>query len=158
MNVLTMPLHLGHSDIPLATTLPPAGFVITLTHPCVSMAVITSARFWKDSVILVMAVLTMPLHSGALGFTSSHNVATRWIQHNFNTTACFDGCHSITEIRERLQHIRTDATSLPQNWSCIVFTIGFIVSLVHLTCIFMSSVILFSAFFFAHGFFVLQNK
>ena len=34
MNVLTMPLHLGHSDLPLATMLPPAGFVKTLTLPC----------------------------------------------------------------------------------------------------------------------------
>ena len=48
MNVLTMPLHLGHSDLLLATTLPPSGFVITLTHPCVLMAVTTSARFCND--------------------------------------------------------------------------------------------------------------
>ena len=31
-----------------ATTLPPAGLVITLTHLPVVMAVTTSARFWKD--------------------------------------------------------------------------------------------------------------
>ena len=48
MNVLTMPLQLGHSDLPLATTLPPAGFVITLTLPCVLMAATTSARSWSD--------------------------------------------------------------------------------------------------------------
>ena len=33
---------------------------------------------------------------------------------NFDATACFDGCHSITEILERSQRIRTDAVSLSQ--------------------------------------------
>ena len=47
-NVLTMPLHLAHSDSPLATTLPRAGFIITLTLLCVLMAVTTSARSWND--------------------------------------------------------------------------------------------------------------
>ena len=45
---------------------------------------------------------------GTWGFTSSHNVTTRWIHHNFDATACFDGCHGIDEIWERLQRIRTD--------------------------------------------------
>ena len=54
---------------------------------------------------------------GTSGFTSSHNVTTRWIHHNFDATACFDGCHNITEILERLQRIRTDAVSLSQYWS-----------------------------------------
>ena len=48
MNVLTMPLHLGLSAIPLNTTLPPAGFITTLTHPCVLMAVTPSLRSWND--------------------------------------------------------------------------------------------------------------
>ena len=52
---------------------------------------------------------------GTLGFTSNHNVATRWIHHNFDASACFDGCHNITEILERLQRIRTDAASPSQN-------------------------------------------
>ena len=51
---------------------------------------------------------------GILGFTSSHN-GTRWIHHNFDATACFGGCHSITEILEQLQRIRTDAVSLSQH-------------------------------------------
>ena len=29
---------------------------------------------------------------GTLGFTSSHNVTTRWTHHNFDAGACFDGC------------------------------------------------------------------
>ena len=52
---------------------------------------------------------------GTSGFTSSHNVTTRWIHHNFDATACFDGCHDITEILERLQRIRTDTVSLSQH-------------------------------------------
>ena len=47
---------------------------------------------------------------GTSGFTSSHNVTTCWIHHNFDATACFDGCHSITDILERLQ----DTVSLSQ--------------------------------------------
>ena len=45
MNVPTMLLHLIHLALSLASTLPPAGFVITLTHLPVVMAVTTSARF-----------------------------------------------------------------------------------------------------------------
>ena len=48
MNVLTMLRHLVHLASSLTTTLPTAGFVITLTHLCVLVAVTTSARFWKD--------------------------------------------------------------------------------------------------------------
>ena len=54
---------------------------------------------------------------GTLGFTLNHNVATRWINNNFDASACFDGCHYITEILERLQRIRIDAESLSQHWS-----------------------------------------
>ena len=52
---------------------------------------------------------------GTLGFTSNLNVATCWIHHNFDASACFDGCNNIIEILERLQRIRTDAASLSQN-------------------------------------------
>ena len=58
---------------------------------------------------------------GSLDLVSSHNVATRWVRHNFDTSVCCDGWNNISEILERLQHIRTDATSLPQNgsWCCV---------------------------------------
>ena len=52
---------------------------------------------------------------GTFGLTSSHNVVIRWIHHNFDASACFDGCHSITEILERLKRIRTDTVSLYQH-------------------------------------------
>ena len=51
---------------------------------------------------------------GTFGLTSSRNVATRWIRHNLDAFASFDGCHNITEILERLQRNRTDAASLSQ--------------------------------------------
>ena len=54
---------------------------------------------------------------GTFGLTSNHNVATRWIHHNFDASACFDGCNNIAEVLERLQRIRTDAASLSQNRS-----------------------------------------
>ena len=49
---------------------------------------------------------------GTFGLTSSHNVATRWIHKNFDASVSFDGCNNISEVLERLQHIRTDATPL----------------------------------------------
>ena len=52
MNVLTMLLHLVHLASFPATTLPLAGFVITLTHLPVVMVVTASARFWKDCIAL----------------------------------------------------------------------------------------------------------
>ena len=54
---------------------------------------------------------------GTFGLTSSHNVATRCILNNIDASVCFDGFHSISEVLERLQHIRTDATSLLQHRS-----------------------------------------
>ena len=37
---------------------------------------------------------------GTFGLVSNHNVSTRWIHHNFDAIACFDGCHNIIEILE----------------------------------------------------------
>ena len=48
MNVPIMLLHLVHLALSPATTLPPARFVITLTHLPVVMAVTASARSWND--------------------------------------------------------------------------------------------------------------
>ena len=43
---------------------------------------------------------------GTFGLISSHNVTTRWIRHNFDTSVCFDGCNNISETLERLQHMQ----------------------------------------------------
>ena len=105
MNVLTMPLRLGHSDLPLATMLPPAGFTIILTLPCVLMDVTTSPRSWND-------------------------------------------CNTLEQMQCRFTEMGVS----------VVFTIGFIVFLVHLMCIF--SVIFDPALslLVAHGCFVLYHK
>ena len=39
---------------------------------------------------------------GTYGLTSSHIVATRWIQNYFDASVCFDGCNNITKVLERL--------------------------------------------------------
>ena len=54
---------------------------------------------------------------GTFGITSCHNVSTRWIHNNFDASVCFDGCNNISEVLERLQHSRTDATSIPPDRS-----------------------------------------
>ena len=57
-------------------------------------------------------------HAAALetfGLTSSHNVATRWIHHNFDASVCFEGCNNIAEVLEQLRRIRSDAASLSPN-------------------------------------------
>ena len=73
---------------------------------------------------------------GTFGLTSNHNVVTRWIRNNFDTSVCFDGCNNISEVLERF----AAQTSEWESVLCIVF-------LVLLICIFVSSVILLSAFF-----------
>ena len=50
---------------------------------------------------------------GTLGLNSSHNIAARWVHHNFDATVCFEDCNNISEVLERLQYIGTNATSLP---------------------------------------------
>ena len=88
---------------------------------------------------------------GTFGLTSSHNVATRWIHHNFDEFACFDGCHNITEILERLQRIRT-VVSLSQFRSlhCVHHRVHRACSASH-AHVFVLSVFLLSASFFPLG-------
>ena len=52
---------------------------------------------------------------GTFGLISGHNVATRWIRHNFDVSVCFHGCNNISEVLERLQRIRTNATTSHQD-------------------------------------------
>ena len=37
---------------------------------------------------------------GALGLVSNHNLAARWVHHNFDTSACFGSCNNIGEVLE----------------------------------------------------------
>ena len=54
---------------------------------------------------------------GSLGLMSSHNLATRWVRHNFDTSACCADCNNISEVLEKLHGIGTEATSSPQDAS-----------------------------------------
>ena len=42
-----------------------------------------------------------PLHWGPWVLLLTITFVTRWIHHNFDATACFDGCNNISEISER---------------------------------------------------------
>ena len=52
---------------------------------------------------------------GAYGLISRHNVTSRWVRHTFDSDGCFNGCHSISETPERLQHIRTNIATFHQD-------------------------------------------
>ena len=67
---------------------------------------------------------------GTLGVTSSHSVPTRWIHHNFDATACFDGCHSMETVTA---HSNGCCFSFPITGFSLLFTIGFTVPFVHST-------------------------
>ena len=54
---------------------------------------------------------------GTFGLASSHNVATGWINNNFDASVCSERCNNISQVLERLQHMRNDATSLLHNRS-----------------------------------------
>ena len=53
---------------------------------------------------------------GTFGLISNHSDTTRWTRRNFDTFVCPDGCNNIKEILDRLQHIRTNAATLHQDW------------------------------------------
>ena len=56
-----------------------------------------------------------PAALGTFGLISRHNVASRWIRHNFEASECFDERHSISDILERLQHIRKNTATSHQD-------------------------------------------
>ena len=66
---------------------------------------------------------------GTFGLISNHHFATRWTRHNFEDSACVDGCNNISEILERLQHIRKCNDVSPGQGMAMVFLIRSTVSL-----------------------------
>ena len=42
---------------------------------------------------------------GTLGLVSNHDLATRCVRHNFETTACFGSCNNIGDVLEKLRNI-----------------------------------------------------
>ena len=65
---------------------------------------------------------------GSFGFISSHNVATRWVRHNSDTSACCDGCNSISEILENCKASELKQHRYLRIGVSAVFIIGFFVS------------------------------
>ena len=35
---------------------------------------------------------------GTFGLISGHNIATRWIRHNFDASVCFDECRDLESV------------------------------------------------------------
>ena len=54
---------------------------------------------------------------GTFGLVSNHNLATRWVRHNFDASACFGSCNNIGDVLEMLRNIRTETASLPYDGS-----------------------------------------
>ena len=54
---------------------------------------------------------------GTLGLVSNHNLAARWVRHNFYTSACFGSCNNIGEVLEKSRNIRTETAVLPHDGS-----------------------------------------
>ena len=140
------------------------GTILTRTHVQLALACQRSMNFGQRKLRLTMqhvyghsgnlsnACADHAAALGTFGLTSDHNVATRWIRHTFDASACFDGCNNIAEVLERLQRIRTDAASLSQKrcLRCVHHRVHrvYCASHAHTLVLF---VFLLSAFFFAVG-------
>ena len=85
-NVLTMQLHWGPSALPLTTTLPPAGFIITMMHPRVLMAVTTSLRSWNDCIAFEQMQRRFPRIGVSIVFTIGFIV---FLVHLTRISVCF---------------------------------------------------------------------
>ena len=71
----------------------------------------------------------MPLHLAHLGSSPAITSPHAGLVITLTPDVCFDGCNNISEILERLQHIRTNAkTSHQDSGSALVFLIGSTVS------------------------------
>ena len=72
---------------------------------------------------------------GTYGLISRHNVTSRCVRHTFDSDGCFNGCHSIGETLERLQHIRTNIATFSsgQSLALAIFIVFFVFS-AFLTC------------------------
>ena len=68
---------------------------------------------------------------GSLGLISSHNLATRWVRHNFDISACCGDCHSISEVLENCVALELKQHHYLRIGVSVVFFIGFFVTLTH---------------------------
>ena len=87
---------------------------------------------------------------GSLGLVSSHNLATRWVSHSFDTSACFGDCNNIGEVLENCvalelkqhRYLTTGVSAV----SLIVFSMTFTHALHH-TLFALSSFFQYAAFY-----------
>ena len=48
---------------------------------------------------------------GTFGLVSNHDLFTRWVRHDIDTSAWFRSCNNIGEVSEKLRNIGTETTS-----------------------------------------------
>ena len=76
---------------------------------------------------------------GTFGLTSSHNVATRWIHHNFESVAFFFCFWLLSQLEKFFWNDYNEfewrLCLFPKLEASIVFIIGSSVSVMHFTCI-----------------------
>ena len=75
MDVLTMPLHLTHSDLPLTTTLPLVGLFIILMHLRFLTDVTTSMKFWSDYIAFEWSLCLFPKFGASFVFFIGSSVS-----------------------------------------------------------------------------------
>ena len=86
---------------------------------------------------------------GSLSLVSSHNLATRWVRHSFDTSTCFGDCTNIGEVLAKCIALELKQHRYLRTGVSAVFLIGFYVTLTHA---FASLVVLLSAPSPAHPF------
>ena len=65
---------------------------------------------------------------GSLGLVSNHNLATRWVRHNFDTSACCGDCNNIGEVLENCIALELKQHRYIRTGVSVVFLIGFSVT------------------------------
>ena len=88
---------------------------VNSSNPCPTQAAVTMRHVYGHSGNLGNECADHAAALGTFGLISNHNVATLWIHHNFDASVCDNCCDNISEVLERLQHIRTNATSFHQD-------------------------------------------
>ena len=68
---------------------------------------------------------------GALGLVSNHNLATRSVRHNFDTSSCFDAFNNIGEVLEKCVALELKQHRYLRTGVSAVFLIGFFLFFTH---------------------------
>ena len=68
---------------------------------------------------------------GTFGFVSNHNLATRWVRHNFGTSACFGSCNNIGDVLENCVTSELKQHRYLRTGVSAVFLIGLSMTFMH---------------------------